>query len=139
MEDKSAHPNSGDATADDTIAQAAAEWIIRRERGLGREEEAALREWTYADERHAAELAAATADWQRLDRADAIPALAAEADDIVHQARSAARRRRRIGFSGAFCAAAAAIVVTFVGITKRPEVSSRTANYQIVRSTERRL
>src|SRR5688500_7874471 len=139
MDDKTAHSTSGDPSVDETIAQSAAVWSIRCERGPGRDEEWALRESKDADPRHAAELAGTAADWRSLDRASAIPALAAEADRIVHQARACARRRRRIVFSGALCAGAAAVVVAFVGLVKWPAAPRQTLKYQVFSSTERRM
>lgn len=95
------------ATIDAAIREAAAAWVVRRERGLSATESVDFELWLAADKRHAAALQRASATWGLLDRIPeqtAVPMLAA-----------AARRRTwfRFGRFALPLAAAAAILVAF--------------------------
>ena len=98
----------------DAAAQAAADWVVRRDRGLTAEEGRALGEWRGADAQHAAELARMEAAWRSLDGMGGAAELQAMADAVVIRARARQRRSRMLGLQVAVLAAAAAVVAGFV-------------------------
>lgn len=100
---------------DPAIAQAAADWIVRRDRGLSLAEKRALAEWENADARHRAELRRIDETWTGLEAIRAQPDLNAMADAIVARARKARSHRRRITFFSTALAAAAALAIGFNG------------------------
>ncbi len=54
--------------AEETIAQEAAQWVLRQDRGLSAEEQDGLSQWLAADPRHRAALAGHRWGWEELDR-----------------------------------------------------------------------
>ncbi len=60
--------------ADDPIAQAAADWVARNDRGLSAEEEIAFSIWLAADERHADAFEQHETVWRKLDGLTPLPA-----------------------------------------------------------------
>lgn len=74
------------------IAEAAARWLARRDRGLSPQEEREFAAWRDADPRHAEEWASLTETWNALDSAGAVPDLAAEAAAIDRRTLRAQRR-----------------------------------------------
>ena len=65
------------------LAQVAAEWIARRDRGLTPAEEDAFRAWLAADPRHPAELERQAHAWQSLEALRGDPTLEAMADAVA--------------------------------------------------------
>lgn len=129
---------------DPAIAQAAAEWVVRRDRGLSLAEKRALAEWENADERHRVELQRIDAAWTGLESIRAQPDLNAMADAIVARARARRNRRRRITFLSGALAAAAALAIGFDGwrrwerpVEVRPVIVSESV--RVLDSSLRRL
>lgn len=93
------------------IAEAAARWLARHDRGLTAEETREFEHWLAADARHRAEWRSLDESWQALDALPGCGELAAEA------ARLDRETRRRLWFRRAFVgvtAAAAALALGFV-------------------------
>lgn len=91
------------------IAQAAAQWTVRRDRGLSAAESVEYELWLAADPRHAAAMARTGDAWGRLDR---LP------DGLAQGVLEEARRRRRwwriaAAGTGSLAAAAALVLVFF--------------------------
>lgn len=93
------------------IAEAAAQWLARHDRGLTPEEARDFERWLAADARHRAEWQSLDGSWQALDALPGCSELAAEA------ARLDRDTRRRLWLRRAFLgvtAAAAALAIGFV-------------------------
>ena len=143
----SRHPefgNSGQPQPADPVAQAAAEWVVRRDRGLTPGEVATLAEWLDADPRHAAEYLRISRGWQELDIIGAEPGLAAMADAVEANAR--ARRARRTVWAAAGGLAAAAAIAVALALWQIPRAvppdgpaESATTSYTVLASTARRI
>jgi transmembrane sensor len=124
----------------DPIAAAAADWVVRRDRGLTEAEAQEFAAWQAADPRHAAELARQDGAWRSLDSIGASPDLARLADDVFERARER-RRRRRMGFT--VLAAAAALALTcalffrFAGESDDPAavVTAKPTSIQVLAAT----
>lgn len=97
----------------EAIAAAAADWVVRRDRGLSPAEKCAFSEWRATDPRHEAELARIDEAWAGLDEIGAVPVLAAMADEVFDRARARRVRRRRLTFSLLAAAAAVAMGLTW--------------------------
>jgi transmembrane sensor len=130
-------PSSAEA-----IAAAAADWVVRRDRGLSVREQDEFARWQAADPRHAAELTRQYDAWASLDAIKAAPDLSALADDIFDRARARRARRRRIVFS--LLGAAAAIALTWSTLLQRDANGRSTgtlapakASVQVLASTAR--
>ena len=142
-ESKSAAP--GNSPGENAIADDAATWVVRRDRGLKPEEWQALAAWQSADPRHATEFAQASETWRKLDAAGSIPGLAAMADAIEARAlRRRARRRMLVATSGLLATAAAIAVAFFSGIFSNDPATRGlgtpiTGGYQVVESAVRSL
>ncbi len=98
-------PNTG------AVADAAADWLSRRERGLTAAERRAFAEWQSADPRRARAVAELEATWSLLQK----PRRSGQAQQVLAtlaqiEARRTARRRRATAFSAATLAAAAAVM-----------------------------
>ncbi len=133
-----------DPKPDQVIAQTAAEWVVRRDRGLSRSEARALTEWENADGRHRAELRRISTAWTGLDAVRTQPDLNAMADAIVARARAGRKARRRITWFSTALATAAAMAIGFVGWNRlaRPVVETRivvSESVRILDSTVRRM
>jgi transmembrane sensor len=100
---------SGRPRSTDPVADAAAEWVARRDHGLTPEQVAVLTEWLQADPRHAAEYDRISGSWQKLDEIGRVPELAAMAEAVSVRAK-ARHARRRIWYAAAGLAAAAVII-----------------------------
>ncbi len=129
---------------DPAIAQAAAEWVVRRDRGLSAAEQRALTEWEHADERHRAELRRIDSAWTGLEAIRAEPDLTAMADEIVARARAGRSRRRWMTSVSAALAAAAALAIGFDGWRRfEPPAETRPAivseSVRVLDSSLRRL
>lgn len=96
----------------------AAQWLIRRDRGLSAAEQTEFRTWLTADPRHTAALRRCEKTWGVLDRipAEFAPAPAAAAPAPVLRPDF----RRRTAFAAALGALAAAAAVAFVFVRERP-------------------
>ena len=134
---------SGRPRSTDPVADAAAEWVARRDRGLTPEQVAVLTEWLQADPRHAAEYERISGSWQELDEIGRVPELAAVAEAVSVRAK-ARHARRRIWYAAAGLAAAAVVVFALTpGQIPRavrapgPIVSSPEV-YRVLPSTARR-
>jgi transmembrane sensor len=133
---------SGRPWSTDPVADAAAEWVARRDRGLTPEQVAVLTEWLQADPRHAAEYERISGSWQKLDEIDRVPELAAMAEAVSVRAK-ARQARRRIWYAAAGLAAAAVIVFALtLGQIPRPvrspgAIVSASEVYRVLPSTAR--
>ncbi len=131
-------PRSGDA------AQTAADWVVRRDGGLTAAERRALGEWQGADSHHAAELARMESAWRSLDGLGDAAELQAMADGVMHRARARQRRGWMLGLGATMFAAAAALVVGFVGWRNFEAESpvlldSANKNYRVLASSVQRM
>ncbi|MES2693853.1 MAG: FecR domain-containing protein [Verrucomicrobiota bacterium] len=97
--------NSSDNEA---LRAAAAQWTVRRDRGLSAAESIEFELWLAADPRHAAAMKRSAGAWSLLDR---VPDLAAQRE-LTAVAERRTRRRRVLAF-GTLAAMAAAAVVLF--------------------------
>lgn len=142
-------PDSSSAPSDrtprtDAAAQTAAEWVVRRDGGLSAGERRALGEWKSADVLHAAELARMEGAWRALDGMGDVADLRALADAAVCRARARQRRRQRLRWGATMFAAAAALLVGFVGwggLEQESPVLLDTANknYRVLASSLQRM
>jgi len=123
----------------DPVAQSAAEWVARRDRGLTAEEVRAFAEWLDANPRHSVEFERIANTWKRLDAVGAVPGLPAAADWLEVRAR--ARRKRRRTWAAA-AGVAAAIVAAF-GLWRfaRPHgpAGPKNGDYIVLASTARHV
>lgn len=103
-------------TTDDPIELAAAEWLVRQDRGLTPAEQAEFEAWRRADARHAALYQALAGSWDVMSDARHAPSLlAGQAErEAARAADAAAPRRRRTWRVGIGLAAAAALVFSSV-------------------------
>lgn len=137
-------PSSPDDStrAADLIAAAAADWVVRRDRGLSEAEKREFAAWQAVDPRHAEELTRQEEAWRSLDGAGANAELARMADDVFDRARER-RARRRLVYN--LVVAAAAFAVTwglffrFPGGTDEPGLAAapKPAEIQVLASTAR--
>jgi transmembrane sensor len=130
----------------ESVAQAAAEWVLRRDRGLAPNEVQQLVDWLAVDPDHAAEFARINGVWRSMDAIKAEPGLMAMADAIEARAKNRPRRRKwnivamTLGFT-----AAAAIAVIFVRPLTTPAIRKPVAAvaavkpYVVLVSTARRI
>jgi transmembrane sensor len=130
-----------DAGAADPVAQAAARWVSRQDRGLSAAERAELAAWQAADPRHAAEWQRQLRTWRGLDRVGADAGLAAMADEFLLRARARrarARWQRAAAWSGSL---AAALVLGWVAWTQFGPAAAPDrprSDYAVLASTLRR-
>jgi transmembrane sensor len=136
--------DSGRPQSTDPVAQAAAEWVARRDRGLTPEEVATLAEWLGADPRHAAEYTRISGSWQELDLIGAAPELVAMANEV--EAHAKVRRARRPAWAVAVGVAATAVIVVAFALWRIPRVvrspgpmGPSTKNYLVLASTARQM
>jgi len=136
----SARPKDSDSLVPrDRAAQTAAQWVIRRDRGLSEDESRALARWQAADERHAAEFARIGAGWQSLNGLSAVPALVDAADEVVAAARARQRRRRWFRHAAASLATAAVVALGFIVWWRPAEARAPVVSYQVMASNSRVL
>jgi transmembrane sensor len=92
---------------DESIREAARQWVVRRDRGLTPNEATEFERWRHADPRHEAALERSTTAWSMLDR---LPA------EVAVSATTAGTRRSWTWWRlGGLAAAAAALAVAYVG------------------------
>lgn len=94
---------------DESVRRQAAEWIVRRDRGLSARESIEFELWLAADERHAFAIESSHAAWTLLDR---IPDEVGQRFSAVAVAR---RARRRLAAWGAL-ASAAVLALAWLGL-----------------------
>jgi len=119
------------------IEQEAAEWVIRRDRGLSAEESEALARWQSDDPRQAAEFARISSGWLSLNGLSAVPELTDAADAVVAAARARQRRVRWFRLATVSLATAAAVSLGFVSWW-RPAPRPAPA-FQVVAATSRTI
>jgi transmembrane sensor len=103
---------------DDTLGATAANWVVRRDRGLSAAESVEFELWLAADPRHAAAMSRTTQAWDLLDR---IP------EHTAHQIAARTTRRRRFWRSfiiGTSLAAAASLALVFWPESTAPRVAT---------------
>lgn len=128
------------AAAADPVAQAAAVWVARHDRGLTAAERAELAAWQAADPRHAAEWQRQRRTWRGLDHVGADAGLAAMADEFLARARAQRARARWRQVAGFGSSLAAALVLGWIGWTQfRPaaEPNLPRNDYAVLASTLR--
>lgn len=113
------------------IPQEAAEWVVRRDRGLSPTEKSAFDAWLAAP-LHREEFERISASWRGLDHLSSEPGLAAAADAVVSRAEARQTRRHFAVLTGAGLAAAAVALGVFVWLRPAP---APTGNFQIIAST----
>jgi transmembrane sensor len=125
----------------DDVADGAAQWLARRDRGLSSAEELELQGWAAADPRGAAELARLEAAWQEFDRAKSDPDLVAMAREVDRATALKARSRAPV-WKGVLMAAAA--IALAAGLAWRPIAGTAddarvtvASRYQLIPSTAR--
>lgn len=138
--DETAEAEGGPAAA---VARAASEWVARRDRGLGPEEERTFLAWKAADPRHATAFVHAERAWRGLDGAALSPVLTVMADDVLHRARTRRARKRFVRLGGFATVAAATVAFGFSGWLNFPGREGTraqrlpTENYRVIESTAR--
>lgn len=124
----------------DRLAQAAAEWVLRLDRGLTPEEQDAYSQWLAADPRHGAALAEARWSWDELDRLagiqDSVHAL--PDPDLLRPRRRVTVRRFWPAALGLAAAAAFAVVVWWPRATPEPVAPARAPSYALAAPIEER-
>lgn len=119
------------------IAQAAAEWVIRRDRGLSPVEKADFEAWHSADPKHREEFARIASGWNSLDRLAPAPVLSAAADAVLLRVQARQSHRHVIVMAGGLLATAACLALgAFLWL--RP-VAPAAGNYQVIASTSREI
>lgn len=123
--------------------QSAADWVVRRDRGLSAEEQSAFAAWHAADPRNGRELERISRTWRSLDAARSVNELTALADIYHGRARRRCAQRRVTRFAVAGLAAAAAIAI---GVFNRDGLSwpnggrpRAMENYRVLASTIQRM
>jgi len=114
------------------IAQSAAEWVIRRDRGLSAQEKIAFEAWLAADPKRRTEFARIASSWKSLDRLAPASVLSAAADAIVSRAQARqSRRRLTVMVGGLFATAAALVLGYFAWARPTPPVAD---NFKVIAS-----
>jgi len=127
-----------------TVAEQAADWIIRRDRGLTASECEAFTRWQSLDPRHAAEFERLARTWSDLDVIAANPGLEMLADDMVARAHLRRARRNLPRAVTLSFAAAAAVVVGVASWVQRSSIEherpslSANGQYRVLASTAQR-
>jgi transmembrane sensor len=142
MKKRDSYPTSSDAR--DSSRRQAAEWTIRKDRGLNDSESAELINWC-SNPKNAEELKRIEGTWTLLDRAADSSSAKAAAQQILSRARKRRHQHKLLALGG-FFAAAAALAVGFFQWTQPPQEAestpgspivarSESVNYQVVAST----
>ena len=122
---------------DDPVAQAAVEWLARRDRGLTAPESHELLAWLAADARHREEFDRMAAGFRSMDGMRSVAKLADEADWIFRRAKARQARRRTLLRGAWVAAAAAAVALGAFFFTRAPSTLQPT--YEVIASTARTL
>lgn len=124
------------------IAQEAAEWVARSDRGLTEAERRELAAWRQANPHHEAEWVRLEGAWAKLDRLSQVQELDALADTVIVRAQARRRQRRRMGWWAATSlAAAAAVAVLFFqprNAPSSPFTGALSQNVHVIESTLQR-
>ena len=110
------------------IERTAAQWVLRRDRGLTATEQDELSQWLAADARHGEALALQRWGWDELDRLAGLQtSLGAVPDPDLFAPRAKARARRWWWIAGASSLAAAATVALLITLRSPPAKSENAA------------
>lgn len=110
------------------IERTAAQWVLRRDRGLTAAEQDALSHWLAADARHGEALALQRWGWDELDRLAGLQtSLGAVPDPDLFAPKAKARARRWWWIAGASSLAAAAAVALLITLRSPPAKSEDAA------------
>lgn len=120
----------------DSIAQAAAQWVVRRDRGLSAAESLAFDAWLAADPSHAVELERIGAGWRTLNGIGSLGSVADDAEAVLLRAQARRARRRVVQLAGAWFAAAAVILLMYVGWWRAP---TPPVGFHVLASTSREV
>lgn len=107
----------------ETVAQTAADWVARRDRGLSAQEVRELTAWLEERVHHREEFDRVAGDWRKLDQIGKDACLTRMADAVYARARARRTRQRRWAWTGGLMAAAAAVALAFVGSWQTPLAS----------------
>ncbi len=136
---------------DDAIADAAALWLARHDRGLSAEEEREFAEWQSANPRHAVEFGQIDRAWAEFSIAKEDPDLVAMAQALERETFSPARHSRRHWWywGGGLAAAAAITAIVFQlprghsgaapARTTAAKMAAPATSYRVVPSEARQL
>lgn len=137
--DRSREP---DPARDAIVADEAAAWLARLDRGLTVAELRELRRWQESDPRHRPALESLRESWANFDLAQADPALAREAAALERATAGRSRARTAPAWWGLGIAAALALT-TGVVVWRSSEPAAPTViagpNYQVIESSARRV
>jgi len=115
------------------IERAAAQWVLRRDRGLTAAEQDALSQWLSADSRHGEALALQRWGWDELDRLAGLQtSLGAVPDPDLFAPKAKVRERRWWWIAATSSLAAAAAVALFITLRSRQATSENTAPPAVV-------
>lgn len=124
------------------IAQEAAEWVARSDRGLTAAERREFSAWLQAHPQHEAEWARLVRAWSKLDHIAQVPELDVLADGVLARAQARRRQRRRMGWWAATSLAAAAAVAVAVfrprSAPVAPFAGALSQNVHVIESTLKR-
>lgn len=126
----------------DAVAETAALWLARQDRGLTPAEARELYEWQAADPRHAMELARLEEAWSGFELAKASPKLAGMARATRRTPHQRIMGRKWISWAGLVGAAAAVIVAAIwwpQAIRPGADASDSTVAYKVVTPAASRL
>ena len=117
------------------IERTAAQWVLRRDRGLTATEQDELSQWLAADSRHGEALALQRWGWDELDRLAGLQtSLGAVPDPDLFAPRAKVRARRGWWIAATF-SLAAAVVVALLITTRSPQVAPEQATPLVAVST----
>lgn len=125
------------------IAQEAAEWVARCDRGLSEAERREFSAWRQAHPRHEAEWMRLEQAWAKFDGLAQVLELDALADEVIVRAQARRRRQRRMGWWVATSLAAAAAAVAVAVFQPRsapsaPFAGALSQNVHVIESTLQR-
>lgn len=124
------------------IAQEAAEWVARADRGLTDAEQREFSAWLKGHPQHEAEWARLEGTWSKFDRLVQVPELDALAEAVIVRAQARRRRQRRMGWWAATSLAAAAAVAVAVFQPRSapavPFAGALSQNVHVIESTLKR-
>ena len=115
------------------IERTAAQWVLRRDRGLTATEQDELSQWLAADSRHGEALALQRWGWDELDRLAGLQtSLGAVPDPDLFAPRANARARRWWWIAATSSLAAAATIVLLITLRSPPATSENAAPPAVV-------
>ena len=129
------NPESTAPRPREEIERTAAQWVLRRDRGLTATEQDEFSQWLAADSRHGEALALQRWGWDELDRLAGLQtSLGAVPDPDLFAPKAKAQARRWWWIAGASSLAAAAAVLLLI-TTRSPQVSPEQATPLVAVST----